>query len=167
MAEKLQLRSTSESAQQAKRASAKTPAHTLASPFPEQSQQQLPGARAAQMIRLAMMSKIAKASMVSAQQKQQQEAASAADGAPQAPDRQTKQGHLKQTLQAQQAQQAKHTPTEIAWESATQPLLSSRGAATQKLSVAEPLSGPISNDAQPDPTNNVSSQVSSWLVCLS
>lgn len=164
MAEKLQLRSTSEPAQQAKRASAQGP---LSGPALVQSQQQLPGARAAQMVRLAMMGKIAKASMVSSQQKQQREAASAAAAAPEAPPQQAKQAETQQARQGPlkqppQAQQAKHTPTEIAWESATQSSLSSEGAAPQELSVAEPSSEPSSNEAQPDPTSNVVSQVSSW-----
>ena len=118
MAEKLQLRSTSEPAKRAKRTSLKDRTPT----GPSASHQQFPGAKAAQMVRLAMLSKIAKASMESAQQKQQQEARSQTEAQPGSLPQQAKQGPAYQAQQAQQArrdaaQQGGRPPTEVAWES--------------------------------------------------
>lgn len=120
MAEKLQLRSTSEPAKRTKQASLKDRA-----PASKAIPEQLPGTRAAQMVRLAMMSKIAKASMVSAQQKQQQEAQNQTEVQPGNPAQQAKQGPTQQPKLAQQAQhdiaaQGRAPPTEVVWESDAQ-----------------------------------------------
>ena len=123
MAEKLQLRSTSEPAKRAKQASVNDRA-PASKPIPEQ----LPGTRAAQMVRLAMMSKIAKASMVSAQQKQQQEAQNQTEVQPGNLPQHAKQVPAQQAKQSQQAQQAQcdlppqggAPPIEVAWESDAQ-----------------------------------------------
>ena len=116
MAQKLQLRSMSEPAKRGKRARSKAQIPNQPSLASEQPQaQQLPGARAAQMVRMAMMSKIAKASMLSAQQKQQQEGGTALPRT----FIQTEQQDVPQPpLKPQHAQQA---PTELAWEAEEQP----------------------------------------------
>lgn len=121
MAEKLQLRSTSEPAQRSKPASLKGRAPANRS-IPEQ----LPGARAAQLVRLAMMSKIAKASMASAQQKQQQEAENQTEEHAGNLPKQAKQQPAQQAKQLQQAQhdtsQHEGSPAaEVVWESDAQP----------------------------------------------
>ena len=136
MAEKLQLRSTSEPAKRAKKASQKDRA-PVSKPIPEQ----LPGARAAQLVRLAMMSKIAKASMVSAQQKQQQEAQIQTAVQPGTLPKQTKQRPAQQTKQSQRAQrgtsQLGGAPlTEVVWESDAPP--SSANPQAQQKPVAVP-----------------------------
>lgn len=122
MAEKLQLRSTSEPAKRAKRASLED----RAPPGPSPALRQFPGAKAAQMIRLAMMSKIAKASMVSAQQKQQQVAADHAEAQPADPPKRAKRGRPPKAKHAQQAQrdksqQEQRSSSEVVWESAALP----------------------------------------------
>lgn len=121
MAEKLQLRSTSEPAKRAKHAPLKDRA-PVSNPLPEQ----LPGARAAQLVRLAMMSKIAKASVVSAHQKQQQEAHNQTELQPGNLPKQAKQRPAQQAKQSQRAQRDTSQlggppPTEVVWESDAQP----------------------------------------------
>ena len=138
MAEKLQLRSTSESAKRVKHASLKDRAPAT-NPIPEQ----LPGARAAQMVRLAMMGKIARASVVSAQQRQQQEAQSQTGVQAGNLLQQAKQGSAQQAKQLWQAQhdtaqQGGSPPTEVIWEADAHP--SSADPLAQRETVSLPNS---------------------------
>lgn len=152
MAEKLQLRSTSEPAKRAKRASVKD----RAPPGPPPAPGQLPGTKAAQMVRLAMMSKIAKAAMVSAQQKQQQAAAEQAEAQPTDPPKRAKRGRPPKAKHAQQAQrdiaqQEQRSSTEVAWESpvlpSSFPLQSPQDAASLENSAADSQTGSRNQDS--------------------
>ena len=152
MGAKLQLRSTSQPAKRARRASRSRRAPAGTSPDPLSGTQALPGASVAQLVRRALLNRIAAAAKQSAQQKQQQQQQqqlrSDYETQPEAP------AHQQQQQQQQQLPEADLTPSEPGAASRSQHAtdLNSDGhlaGATRSRQAQHPAE-PVS-DSQADP----------------